>query len=160
MQGMFRRLVTFATLLVAGPALAADLPKPPKGDVPYVIHATSLMEIEVNQAGQEETKKETIFHVPGTNSTARTPLGFPEFLFAPESIDPRTLQLFEMTPGKGRREILYRKKKKILAQPLILEVQDTEMDGVVKIRVKSPLRPGEYCLTPDGTNDVFCFAVT
>ncbi len=126
-----------------------------------MIHATSLLETETNQATEESDKKEQIFWVPGATSSARTPLGFPEFLFAQDQVDAHSLRLYAFEPVNGRREVLIRKKKKIVVQAYYVDVIP-QSEGLFKLRVDSSLKPGEYCLTPDGeqgSNTVFCFAV-
>ena len=154
-----------AILVLSGSALAAasgqDLPKPAKQDVPYLIHATNLLEIETNEAIEEADKKAQIYYVPGAASTARTPLGFPEFLFAPAEINPYSLRLYGFESVNGRREVLIRKKKKIVVRTFLVNVTE-DAEGLFRIRVNSSLARGEYCLTPDGedgSNVVFCFAV-
>ena len=153
--------LAFFIALLAAVAGAQNLPDPPKKDVPYLIHATNLLETEAKQATEVSDKKGQIFWVPGAASSARTPLGFPEFLFAQDQIDARTLRLYAFENVKGRREVLIRKKNKIVAQPYHVDVVP-QSEGVFKLRVDSSLKPGEYCLTPDGeqgSNTVFCFAV-
>ena len=146
-------------LVWAFSAAAQELPAPPKKDVPYIIHATSLVEVEQNDAVPEEDKKQLIYYVPGASSGVTTPLGFPEFLFTPEQIDPRSLELYRFEPVNGRREILIRKKKKTVARPYFIDVFP-HADGVMRIRVDGSLSPGEYCLTPNGSDKVFCFTVS
>ena len=53
--------------------LAQDIPRPPKADVPYLIHAGSLVETEVGEATEEADEKETRYAVAGATSSARTP---------------------------------------------------------------------------------------
>ena len=153
--------ISFSLMLLASFAAAQDLPDPPKKDTPYLIHATNLLETETNQATEASDKKEQIFWVPGATSSARTPLGFPEFLFAQDQIDAHSLRLYAFEQVNGRREVLIRKKKKIVVQAYFVDVIP-QSEGLFKLRVDSSLRPGEYCLTPDGeqgSNTVFCFAV-
>ncbi len=153
-------LAFFCTLLAAAVG-AQNLPDPPKKDTPYLIHATNLLETETNQATEVSDKKAQIFWVPGAASPARTPLGFPEFLFAQDQLDPHTLRLYAFEQVNGRREVLIRKKNKIVVQSYYIDVI-RQGEGLFKLRVDSSLKPGEYCLTPDGeqgSNTVFCFAV-
>lgn len=148
-------------VLLAGVAVAQKLPDPPKKDTPYLIHATNLLETETNQATEVSDKKAQIFWVPGAASSARTPLGFPEFLFAQEQVDARSLKLYAFEQVNGRREVLIRKKNKIVVQSYYIDVIP-QGEGLFKLRVDSSLKPGEYCITPDGengSNTVYCFAV-
>lgn len=153
--------VPVLVVLLAAFAGAQDLPDPPKKDTPYLIHATSLLETETNEATEASDKKQQIYWVPGATSTARTPLGFPEFLFAQDQVDARSLRLYAFESVNGRREVLVRKKKKIVVQSYYVDVIP-QSEELFKLRVDSSLRPGEYCLTPDGeqgSNIVYCFAV-
>ncbi len=149
----------FATLVVAGLLQGqSGLPSPGKADVPYLIHATNLIETEQSEAKEEERKDEFLFVIPGAASGVKTPLAGPEFLLRTENLDPGEIQLFRLESKNGRRELLYRKKKKILADPLHVSVFPVS-EGLVKIRVDESLPAGEYSLTPNGSNAVFCFAV-
>ena len=64
------------------------LPNPTKPDVPFLIHASSLVEVEQSQATKETRKKEQLYTVPGASSGVTTPLASPEMLFLSENIDP------------------------------------------------------------------------
>ncbi len=152
--------LVLAMTLVAVTLLQAQskLPSPEKADVLYLIHATSLVETEQAEAKEEERKEEFLYVVAGAASSVKTPLAGPEFLLRPEKLDPGEIQLFRLESKNGRRELLFRKKKKILAEPLHVSVFPLQ-EGLVKIRVDESLSPGEYSLTPSGSNAVFCFAV-
>ena len=153
--------LAFCLVALAPVVGAQNLPDPPKKDTPYLIHATNLLETETNQATEASDKKAQIYWVPGATSSARTPLGFPEFLFAQDQVDARSLRLYAFEGVNGRREVLIRKKKKIVVQAYYIDVIP-QSEGLFKLRVDSSLKPGEYCLTPDGeqgSNTVFCFAV-
>ena len=82
----------------------------------------------------------------------------PEFVVRADRLDPGRLRLYHFESKNGRREILLRKKKKLVARTYFLSV-DALGEGVFRIRVDDVLDNGEYCLTADGSNDVFCFTV-
>lgn len=134
------------------------LENPPKQDIPYLIHGSEIRELEQAQARQEETKKQLVFWIPGAAASVKTPLAAPEFLIDSKDIDPRDLRLYGFEVSKGRREILFRKNKKIVAEPFFLQLDGVEA-RVVRIRTGASLPPGEYTLTPEGSNAVFTFAV-
>ena len=134
------------------------VPNPAKQDVPYLIHGSEIRELEQAEAMEEEIKNQLRYWIPGTASMVKTPLAAPEFLFDSNEIDPRDLQLYGFDIVKGRREILYRKKKKVVAEPYFLQLEGIQ-DRVVRIRINASLAPGEYGLTPEGRNTVFTFAV-
>ncbi len=159
--------MTFRTALVV-PLLLASTgfaekysgPKPPKPDVPYIVHADNLVETEVLEAKEQKSKKDVMTYViPGGNSTAKTPLASPIFLIQADKIAADKLQLFQLTSKGGQREVVFSKKGKQSAQPLIINVNPLGSDNLFRIEVDQTLKPGEYALTPDGSNQVFCFAV-
>ena len=150
--------IFLAQTMVAQELNRLALPNPEKPDVLYLIHGNTLVELESVDAGEEEIKNELRFWVAGTTSNARTPLAGPEFLLEWVELDPADLRLYAFKVVKGRREILYRKKKKVVARPFFLDIERIE-GKVLRIRVNGSLPPGEYGLTPQGRNDVFCFTV-
>lgn len=136
----------------------SGLPDPPKKDVPYLLHASILVETESKEAKEETRKEEQVATVPGGASPVKTPLAGPEFLLESETIVPNKLQLFKMESKGGRREVILSRKKKPVAKPAILSVFRVH-DKIFKVRVDESLESGEYCLSPDGSSAVFCFAV-
>jgi hypothetical protein len=132
---------------------------PGKADVPYLLHAGSLVETVHLQATEERKNNTVTYVVAGTTSTTRTPLAGPEFVLLSEKLDPNALLLYTFQVRNGRREISFNeKKRKENPEPHILSVFPLSK-GLFKIRVDGSLPRGEYCLTPDGSNDVFCFTV-
>ena len=157
---MTRRLLmllfAMASALLAEPY---DGPKPPKPDIPYLKHADNLVETEVTEARQENRKDDVIYVVSGAASTARTPLASPVFIFQFDKLEPEKLQLYKLEVKKGNREILFSHKKKQTAMPIRLEVTRLGSGNLYKLEVDDTLPDGEYSLTPDGSNQVFCFEV-
>jgi hypothetical protein len=136
------------------------LPDPPKPDLPYIIHASSLVETERNEAKEETRKDDKLYAVAGASSGARTPLASPEFLLQAESVPPDHLQLFKLEVRAGRREVVVTRKKKAVAKPLQLSVFQVDQKlKLFRIRVDESLTAGEYCLTPEGSNTIFGFTV-
>lgn len=152
--------VLIATLLT--PAFAeVDYrgPKPPKPDVPYLVHGDTLIETDQAEATQSEDKKRTVYTTPGIAAVARTPLAEPIFLIRPEKIKPEQLSLYRMTIEKGNREISFHAKPdKNDPEPVPL-LFETRKDGSVIIEANKYLENGEYCLSPSGANTVFCFQI-
>ncbi len=159
-----RTLTALAITILLAHMLAAQelnrlgVPNPEKTDLPYLIHGNTLVALEPLDANEEEKKNELRFWVAGTTSKARTPLAGPEFLLEWVELDPADLRLYAFEVVNGRREILYRKKKKIVARPFFLDIERIE-GKVLRIRVNGSLPAGEYGLTPQGRNDVYCFTV-
>lgn len=134
-------------------------PKPPKADVPYLVHGDNLVETDQAEATQSEDKKRTVYTTSGTAAVARTPLAEPIFLIRPEKIKPEQLSLFRMKIEKGNRQISFSAKPgkdDPQAVPLLFH---TRKDGSVIIEANQYLENGEYCLSPSGANTVFCFQV-
>ncbi len=107
---------------------------------------------------EDLVKNQLKYWISGTAASTRTPLAAPEFLFNSQQIDPRDLRLYGFEVTGGRRELLYSKKKKVVAEPYFLQLEGIQ-DRIVRIRINASLAPGEYGLTPDGHNIVFTFSV-
>ncbi|MDE0109103.1 MAG: hypothetical protein OXJ37_16940 [Bryobacterales bacterium] len=159
-------MARIATLLILGAlALAGQadrnrlgLPNPPKPDIPYLIHGSDIRELEQVDATEEIAKNQLRYWIAGPAAAVRTPLAAPEFLFDSQQIDPRDLSLFGFEVKNGRRELLYSKKKKVVAEPYFLNLEGVA-GRVIRIRINASLAPGEYGITPDGQNIVFTFSV-
>ena len=147
--------------LVAATLFAQDLykgPYPPKPNIPYIVHADNLVETEVKTAHEQTTKNATIYTVDGDKSTARTPLASPTFVIDAATLDAEKLALFRFEINSGHREVTLRKDGKGGSMPLHIET--TKVSGhLYQIRVTDGLENGEYGLSPDGSNDAFCFEV-
>ena len=156
MPGKRLALVSLLVSLVAVAAAGQD--KPPKPDIPFLLHANNLIETESKIAVEHEKKKELIYTVESPSSGVNTPMARPELVILSDKINPHRLKLYGFESKNGQREILLRKKKKIVARPYFLSI-DRLRSNVFRIRVDNVLPNGEYCLTPDSSNKVFCFTV-
>ena len=154
---MLRRflLLAFAVVLTAAAQKYAG-PRPPKADLPYLKHAETLIATEAADAKEEKKKDDILYIVEGANSSVKTPLASPIFLFQSAKLAPERLQLFKLDSKGGRREILYSPKH----PPKAIRVEVTRLaPDLYRIEVNESLEPGEYSLSPEGTNQVFCFQV-
>ena len=133
-------------------------PRPAKPDIPYIKHADSLLATEVSEATEEKRKDDILYVVPGAESTVKTPLASPILLFQSDKIVPDTLQLFKLETRNGRREILFSHKKRQTAKPIRIDITRLGPD-LYQVEVTSSLDKGEYSLSPDGSNRVFCVQV-
>ena len=133
--------------------------RPPKPDVPYLKHADNLLATEVAEAKEEKRKDDILYVVAGANSSARTPLASPIFLFQSDKILPDKLQLYKLDTKNGRREILMSPKKRQGAMPIRIQITRLGSDNLYQIEVEESLENGEYSLSPEGSNQVFCFQV-
>jgi len=153
---MFRRIAPVLLFAVAAFSQKYDGPRPPKPDLPYLKHASTLVPTESAEAKEEKQKNDTLYVIEGTNSPARTPLAAPIFLFQADKIVPSKLGLYKLDVKGGHREILFGARKS--PKPIIITV--THLDGnLYRIEADESLEPGEYSLSPEGSNQVFCFAV-
>jgi len=160
------RITRFAALSLAFGiplALFAEMPyqgpKPAKPDVPYLVLGNQLVETEEKEADQTEAKNRTTFTVPGTSSPARTPLAEPAILIQSSKVRPESLSLYQMKVEKGNRSVSFSEKpKKNDPRPIPLVFHDRKDDSTM-IEANQFLDPGEYCLSPQGVNTVFCFQV-
>jgi hypothetical protein len=160
-----RLALALLAALLAAPLLSqstakrkSGFPDPPKKDLPYLIHADNLLETEIAEAKEETRKDERLYAIPGPTSGVKTPLAGPEFLFHSDTITPDRLQLYRLESKAGRREVVLMRKKKPVAQPIRLSVFRIH-ENLYKVRVDESLAAGEYSLSPDGSNAVFCFTV-
>ena len=134
-------------------------PKPPKSDIPYILHAGNLVETESQMAKESQEKGSQIYSIPGTTSPARTPLSEPIMIFQSDKINPDKLSLFRLDVRGGNRVLVLPepgKRKKDAPRPLFLMVTPLS-PGLFRVEVNEYLENGEYCLSPDGSNQVFCF---
>lgn len=151
-----------AMLLCAAAALAQrdySGPRPPKPDVPYLMHADNLVETEVAEAREDQRKNESANTVSGAASSVRTPLAEPIFLFLSDKIAPESIELYRLDVKGGRRQVVFSKRRKD-SHPLRLMV--TRLTGKlfrIEVNEGMGLENGEYALSPSGSNQVFCFAV-
>ncbi|MGA2134181.1 MAG: hypothetical protein ABSH50_17955 [Bryobacteraceae bacterium] len=133
-------------------------PRPPKADLPYLIHADNLVPTESLQAAAQNRKNDVVYVIAGANSTARTPLASPAFLIQTDQIQADRLNMFALQSKNGQREILYMRRKKILPRAIRLNVTKVD-ENLYKVEVDEILPNGEYLMTPPDSNQVFCFEV-
>lgn len=150
-----------ASVLAAGLALAQAKysgPLPPKKDLPYLVHGDSLVPTNAAEAKQEDRKDEIAYIVAGEASSAKTPLASPVFIIDTAKIDAAKLQLFRLDVKNGHREIVFRKKGKSGSLPIAMSASIVS-GSIFRLEVVRSLENGEYSLSPDGSNQVFCFTV-
>lgn len=134
-------------------------PEPPKSDVPYLLHASTLVETEITEAQQESKKNDILYWVEGDTSTARTPLAEPIFIVKIDKLIPDKIELYKFDVNKKRRELVIKERPgKNDAHPLHLQVTRLGK-GLYKIEVSETLPNGEYSLSPQGSDRVFAFTV-
>lgn len=134
-------------------------PRPPKPDLPYLVHADNLIPTEASDSKPETKKNEVTYAVAGTSSPARTPLAEPIFLIETDKISAQSLELYRVDVKGGRREVtMSQKHSRGGAKALRLSV--TRLDrNLFRVEVDEEIENGEYALSPNGSNTVFCFEV-
>jgi len=160
---MNRRLA-FALLCVSGLLLGQKKyagPRPEKADLPYLLHASNLVPTEAGEATEEKRKDEVANIVKGAASPARTPLAEPIFLLHSEKLNPDKVELYAMSIKNGNREVVIpTNPKKARNAPRPLRLSMTRLaEGLYRLEANQWLDNGEYCLSPSGTQQVFCFQV-
>jgi hypothetical protein len=153
---MLARIAPLLLLALAAAAQPYDGPRPTKPDLPFLKQANQVIATEALQARQEKQKRDTLYVIEGAGSPVRTPLASPIFLFQADKIVPETLGLYKLDVRNGERQILFPAKKP--PKPILVDVNRVEGD-LFKIEIHDSLAPGEYALSPEGSNAVFCFAV-
>lgn len=154
---MLRRFLLLLTCSAALFGQKYDGPQPEKPDLPYLIHADNLVPTEANEAKEETRKDEVLYVIEGATSPAATPLASPVFLIRVDQLAPERLEIYKLESKNGRREVLFRKKKQA-ARPIRCNVTRVA-DNLYKLDVEEALGNGEYSITPNGSNQVFCFRV-
>jgi hypothetical protein len=162
MKTSIATLAALVLLLAALPAAAQKKysgPRPPKPDAPFLVHAGQLLPVETLEARESQGKNETHYAVNGAASPTRTPVPEPVFLFQSDKINPERLSLYKMETKGNERTLSIpsdARKRKDSARPVFILVTPLE-NRLFKVEVNEPLDNGEYCLSPEGSNTVFCF---
>jgi len=132
-------------------------PAPPKPDIPYLLHASNLVETEVGEAQESKMKDDLLYTVRGATSTARTPLAEPIFIVDAQKLFPDRLSLYKMEVKNGQRQLrISAGRRGKGAKPIFLMVNKLR-GSLYRVEVNEYLENGEYCLSPEGSNQVFCF---
>lgn len=146
---------------MAGALAAAEKysgPVPPKPDIPYLLHASNLVETEVAQA-RGEGKNGDKFVISGASSPARTPLAEPIFIIDARQIQPETFELYRLDVKGGSREVnLNSSRRRGGSRALHLAVKP--LGGhLFRVEADEPLEDGEYALSPSNDNRAYCFEI-
>jgi hypothetical protein len=136
-------------------------PVPPKPDIPYLLHASKLVEPEVTTAMEKDEKKVSVATVAGAASPVRTPLPEPIFIYKSQNIQPQRLQMFKMQVKGDERRVEFANegsKKSDSSRPVILMMNRLGPD-LYRIEVNEPIDDGQYCISPSGAQTAFCFEI-
>ncbi len=156
-----RILALAFAIAAASTAQKYDGPRPPKPDVPYLLHASNLVSTDVDEAKEDKRKDGTAYITPGVSAKAKTPLAEPIFLFETKSIPPERLSLYKLDVKSGSREVYFfdnLRKRKDSAKSLRLSAVKVS-PGLYRLEPTDPLPNGEYAITPADSNTVFSFTI-
>jgi len=157
------KIMRLLILLVSAlSVMAADKytgPKPPKVDIPYLLHADTLIETEAVEAREDTRKDTTVAVVPGAAARAKTPLAEPIFIIRTEKLSAEKLAAFKMDVKNGNREVVIAQKKQKSAPKQIYLNATRLADNLWKVEVDQTLENGQYTLSPEGSNQTFSFEV-
>ncbi|MEO7144067.1 MAG: hypothetical protein ABI165_11280 [Bryobacteraceae bacterium] len=151
-------ILTLGLAAGLGAAEKYNGPRPPKQDLPYLVHADNLVPTEASQANSESHRGSTTYTIAGAASPARTPLAEPIFLIDSNTIDAERLEMYRMDVKGGRREISLSGGRRGSGKPIHLSVTPLG-DHLYRVEAAEMLENGEYVLTPNGSNQVFCFEI-
>jgi hypothetical protein len=133
-------------------------PVPPKPDLPYLLHASSLVETEV--ANAQQGKKSDQFTISGASSPARTPLAEPIFIIDARQIQPETFELYRLDVKGGNREVSLGNGGRRRGGSHALHLSVKPLGGhLFRVEVDEALDNGEYALSPANDNRAFCFEI-
>lgn len=158
---MFSKLPLFLTLIAASLSAADKYtgPVPDKPDIPYLLHASTLVETEV--ANAQQGKKGDTYIISGATSPARTPLAEPIFIVDARNIQPESFELYKMDVKGGNREVSLNGgggRRRGGSHALHLTVKPLT-GHLFRVEVDEALENGEYALSPSGDNKAYCFEI-
>jgi hypothetical protein len=162
MAGILVLMRMLALALLAFPAMAQQKytgPKPPKPDVPYLLHANKLVETDAGSATESAGKDAAVYSIPGAAASARTPMAEPIFLLNSQKLNPESFSLYRLEVKGGQRTLTLPKNPRKDAPRPIRHSATRLGEGLFKIEAQQYCEIGEYCLSPEGSNQVFCFSV-
>lgn len=155
------RRTTALVFLIAASLSAADKytgPIPDKPDIPYLLHASTLVETEV--ANAQQGKKGDTYIISGASSPARTPLAEPIFIIDARQIRPETFELYKLDVKGGNREVSLSGGSRRRGGSKALHLAVTPLTGhLFRVEVDEALENGEYALSPGGDNHAYCFEI-
>jgi hypothetical protein len=160
-----RRVFPALIVAIVALGLAAQMkyagPKPEKKDVPYLIHAATLVQTEIVRSSPKADGDSTTWSIPGETSLARTPLALPAFVIDAGAIAPDKLQLYPFEQKGGRRELTLKRRPNPDSDdtlPILITV--APLSGTLyRVEVVNEVPNGEYGFTTPGSNQFFCFTV-
>lgn len=159
MRSLYRLILPFGLALACAAAERYTGPRPPKADVPYLMHADNLIETESATASSEQRKDTTVATLNGATSSVKTPLAEPIFIIKTEKFQPDKFEAYKLEAKNGKREVVIgHKKGKNVGRPIYLAVTRLD-DRLYRIEVDEPLENGEYTLTPEGSDATFSFSI-
>lgn len=148
-----------ATTSTVQPQERYNGPRPPKPDLLYLVHADNLIPTEMSDSRPDSKRNEVVYTIQGASSPARTPLAEPIFLIQADRIQPTSLELYKADTKGGHREVNV-STKHTRGSNKALRLTITPLgDRLYRVEVDEELDNGEYAISPNGSDTVFCFEV-
>ena len=134
-------------------------PLPPHPDLPYLKHAENpgAHRDAGGQRGKRQKGRDVTYVNRRRGLERQNTTGIADPLLQTDKVVAAKLALYKLESRNGRREITFSPKK----QPKAIRVELTRLNGdkLYRLEVDESLEPGEYALSAEGSNQVFCFQV-
>jgi hypothetical protein len=144
-------------LVVAAAQEKYSGPPLPKKDFAYLVRGDSLVEMEFAIAEPRDDNDRVTFVIAGAGSLVKTNDVAPAIVIDVSKLPTDLLQLYRVESRDGHREISIPKRGR---RPQPVPMITTKLGGnLVSLKPVEDLTSGEYSLTPQGSNAVFCFTV-
>ncbi len=152
----FLLLIALASVAFAQERYAG--PRPPKPDLLYLVHADNLIPTEVADSKPESKHNEATYTIDGASSPARTPLAEPIFLIQADKLQPQSFELYRVESKGNHREVSISTRHNRGQRALHLTVTPLG-NNLYRVEADEELDDGEYAISPNGSDTVFCFVV-
>ena len=128
----------------------------------YFWNGKALYRLEVNQAVAHGSGSTQYYEIPGPRSRIRLSEG-PILVFIlrlPKGVDPASYSLFVLAAVDGSRRTRAGTGSRggFATWPVDIEINDQSSLITYSLTAKD-LPAGEYCFSPNGSNDGYCFGV-
>ena len=133
----------------------------PESGVLYLTLGTKVIKLESTVAQYTTTADDEVFVVvPGEASPTSTTLKRPVIVSEGQTVPEGAfvLELYRMEAKSGNRRLLYRVGNRIVASKIPIEMTALSRH-LYQVEVSEDLTPGQYCLTPNGSDEMFLFEI-
>src|SRR5260370_20562901 len=145
-----RLLSIAAVVCLMSAAEKYDGPRPPKTDVPYILHANHLVETELGEAREQGGRNNTTYTIPGAASPAKTPLAEPIFIVDAKTLAPDQMELYRLEVNNGQRQVVMSQRRRHTPAGPFPPILTPLRHRLSKIATDQPPQNAAYC-TPRHT---------